>query len=233
MFFEAAIFALRGSISRASAWAPVGGAAMLWLALYMAGYTIALPSTWGQSIFVFLACLFSAWLLIVIGKFLYYPYYALENARAQITKLSPDTVLSISFDPDDSRCIRYGRGLQGNTGERFYLLVTNNGNKTLNDVSVRALPSIFTECGIAVCHQMHTAPEGSTVVIFERDELHPWATDTTFVFGMSYHSETSNADDVFGNVQHFTIEARARDAKTVQMNFEFNISHRPMIRVIE
>jgi hypothetical protein len=56
MFFEAIKYAAKSSFSRASAWAPLPGALIVWLVLRLMGYQIMAPETWEQGIAASLLC---------------------------------------------------------------------------------------------------------------------------------------------------------------------------------
>jgi hypothetical protein len=84
MFFDGIKYAAKGSVSRAGAWAPLPGACLVWLGLWLMGYQIAAPETWEQIIAAFLLCAGAAWAIIFVGRLLYWPYCEVRILRRRI-----------------------------------------------------------------------------------------------------------------------------------------------------
>jgi hypothetical protein len=97
MFAKSIKFAWRGSISRSNAWAPLGGALLLWAALYAIGVELAIPDKLPGAAAVFVMCVACAWIIIFIGRLLYAPYAEINTQGAQLLTAT-ETLSRISED---------------------------------------------------------------------------------------------------------------------------------------
>jgi hypothetical protein len=86
MFFEAIKYAAKNSVSKAGAWAPLPGALVVWLGLWVMGYEIAAPETLPQGIAAFLLCAAAAWVIIFLGRLFYWPYRELRISRRRLAR---------------------------------------------------------------------------------------------------------------------------------------------------
>src|SRR5262249_43990399 len=83
-FLESLLFAVRGSLSRAGAWASLPGGLFLWAILYMTGWEMVIPDRLPGAAAVFLLCASTVWLVIFIARLLYAPYHFLKHARNEL-----------------------------------------------------------------------------------------------------------------------------------------------------
>jgi hypothetical protein len=179
----------------------------------------------------------ATWLLAAIcGGQAAYAVWARErsaraNAETALAKITEAGRIEILFDDQDARFVRPIRALHASPGEHFWVGVHNAGKRTLEDVTLRAQEGWFVQNTLSVAHQRLTIAglrSDREPVIAAFDALHPGATELINLFGLSYH--IGSADDVFSAVRRFTLEARARDAKTITVEFEYEPTRRPMIR---
>jgi hypothetical protein len=96
MFFEAIKYAAKSSVSRAGAWAPLPGALIVWFGVRLMGYQIVAPETWEQGIAAFLLCAAAAWVIIFVGRLLYWPYRELRIARRRLARALSRTLAYLS-----------------------------------------------------------------------------------------------------------------------------------------
>ena len=122
---------------------------------------------------------------------------------------------------------------QGNA-ERYWVWLKNaSTEKTLYDVTLRAKAGKFVHETIAIAHQRPGKLLQSEPVLLERQELHPEVVEKVMLFGISLDEcADEGARDFFSRIHKFTLEARARDTKTVTADFEFNPQATPMLRRI-
>jgi hypothetical protein len=232
MLLECLKYALRGSVSRAGAWAGLPGILVLWLTLLLFGRRdVVLPTTFPGAIELFITCAIAAWLLVFLGKLLFAPYHFLKVARRDLAAAwQSEHILEITFDPAKADYLRLNRGLHGPQGEFYSVGVRNSGLQTLDDVTLRALPSWFTREAIAVAQgQSGNGP----VEIIRRDALHPQVEEIVECFGLGYHQPVSAPEYIFNHVQRFTLEATARDAVAVRREFEYDPAARPMMKMLD
>jgi hypothetical protein len=233
IIWEGIKFAWRGSISRSGAWAPVVGALALWLGLYLMGYQIVVPTSISGGVALFLMCAGAAWIIIFIGRLLYYPYAEIEKLKKELAALSPNKVLQIIYDTIDVRNVRIlpnpypnTPGMNGTT--RYYVGLRNIGRKTIVDVSLRALHSNFVVSTISVAHQTPGRRIQKEPILAEDVELHPEVTEYIELFGIP----TNVHDVTSGQIERFTLEARARDTPLVRADFEYSPNTQPAIRLV-
>ncbi len=157
-----------------------------------------------------------------------------SNAKAQreIDRLSPNSSLEILYDNGSPSNAVPRMQLHGAVGEFYYIFVRNRGSQTLFDVSVRALEGKFSQYVFALAQGVRYNKSLKPIVIFEIPELHPDAPERVGLFGLDYHAGGGNPDDLYNNIQRFTLEARARDTKAIRVEFEFDPNARPMVRDI-
>lgn len=228
MIGDAFKFALKSSVSRAGAWAPLPGALIVWGVLYMMGYQIAAPQTWVQGIAAFLLSGCVAWVGIFISKLVYWPYYELRRLRSKLRRS-----IEILFDPADQNYVRPIHGLHGPTGEFFSIGVLNPTENTIHDIKVRALTSWFTREVVAAGRSGRSIDHHYPVDVLDMPSLHPHAPEIVQLFGLSYHSASDDPDYLFNTVQCFTIEALGKDMPAIRKQFEYNPKARPMLRMID
>jgi hypothetical protein len=83
--WECVKFAWSGSISLANAWAPLLGAAAIWLFLWLLGFEMIVPDRLPGLIVVGLSCLVAAWLIFFFAKLLFVaPYTLLLETQKQL-----------------------------------------------------------------------------------------------------------------------------------------------------
>jgi hypothetical protein len=128
MFVEAVKYAVKGSISKANAWAPVGGALVLWAGAYLGGYYIVIPDTLGKGIVIFLCCLSAAWIVIFFGKLIYWPYQKLATL---IPHSKSNLLLALDDRPAFEGGLADAEGNELPSGMVFHVRVTNCGEKLL------------------------------------------------------------------------------------------------------
>jgi len=151
------------------------------------------------------------------------------EANAKIRQLqSVGSGIEIHYDPEDPVFVR--RDTAKNV--IWYWVALRNATpetRTLYDVSLRMLPNagkLITE--IIEYAWSNPAPPGlrnEAPLFIEIETLHPDETKYISLFGFRSVSEPSS-------VEEFTLEARAKDTKTVRAVFEFDRSRIPMLRRI-
>jgi hypothetical protein len=231
MLVECLQYAIKGSISRAGAWAGFAGIVLVWPTLLLFGRRdVLLPTTFPGAIELSVVSAIAAWVLIFLGKLSYAPYHLLRLARNELAAIKRSThLLEITFDPASASYVRPIRGLHGTHGEFFSVAVRNVGSRTLEDVTLRALPSWFTREAIATA-QLQSGND--PVEIISKEALHPSAEEIRQCFGLDYHQPASTKEYIFNQVQRFTLEAMARDALTVRREFEYDPDTRPMLKML-
>jgi hypothetical protein len=215
-------------------------------ALSIAPYLAGLPTEEGTyldeaqrclSVNALKGCIVLGWCATIarihekIGKIGYAPYHFLDLAQHDLAARQSEHALEITFDPGSAAYLRpnTGLGLYGPQGEFYSIGVRNSGSKTLDDVTLRALPSWFTREAIAVAQgQSGSGP----VDIIRRGALHPKAEEIAECFGLDYHQPSSAPEYIFNTVQRFTLEATARDAASVRREFEYDPAARPMLKMV-
>lgn len=231
MLKEALVYALKGSVSKAGAWAALPGMIVVWLCLLFFGRRdVVLPTTFPGAIELFVVCAVAAWVLIVVGRFVYAPYSFLKLARSGLSELrKTERILEITFDPAGADYVEQKMGLHGANGEFFSVGVRNGGTRTLDDVTLRALPSWFTREAIATA-QMRQG--NGPVELIELAALHPSSEEIVQCFGLSYAQPATAPEYIFNQVQRFTLETTARDTPSVRRDFEYDPNRRPMLRML-
>ena len=127
MFKEAFKYAASGSVSKANAWAPVGGAIVLWAGAYLSGYDVVVPGTLAAGTVIFLFCLVAAWVAIFFGKLLYWPYQKI----ASLNVYSDSSLLLALDDKPAFALLTDADGAELHNGMVFCARVTNGGEKFL------------------------------------------------------------------------------------------------------
>jgi hypothetical protein len=134
-----------GSIGKANAWATILGAIIIWAALLAWEYQLMLPDTLGYGIVLVVVCLFAAWVVIFIGRFVNAPprlYATLERELESLKGTRKPELRVTRFYPqkDIYTCFWYvdiqNIGRTAATGLRFQLEGIENGPK---DQSWKAL----------------------------------------------------------------------------------------------
>jgi len=178
------------------------------------------------------------WAVFFIFRFLGAPsrlYWQERNARTVAEGQSTAGSLEILYDPADKRYVQQLPSLHGPRGEFYSIGISNRGNRTLYDVTVRALDSAFTEA-VIVPAQTRRTQRGhlphNPITVFHRDALHPHAPEITQLFGFEYNAGTSHPDDISNSVQRFTLEMTARDTPALRREFEYDPNARPMIKIM-
>lgn len=135
MLRESLRYAIVGSFDRANVVAPILGAAAIFVGMRLAGFKIASPTDIGGSIYLLLASLGLPWIVIVTGRFIYWPWRELQNLR----RSSP---LEVFVDPKNGSFREWGENpnkdaYEGEKHGQFYSVeVVNHGTQTLNGVRV-------------------------------------------------------------------------------------------------
>jgi hypothetical protein len=132
MFKEAFKYAASGSVSKANAWAPVGGAILLWVGAYLIGYDVVIPGTLGKGIVIFLFCLAAAWVVIFFGKLFYWPYQKI----ASLNVYSDSDLLLVLDDKPAFESLTDAEGNELHNGMIFCARVTNGGEKFLQKCQI-------------------------------------------------------------------------------------------------
>jgi hypothetical protein len=176
---------------------------------------------WTAGILIGLAV--GVWLDTIFGR---------PKSRPENGEPDAPSPIEITFDPSDKKCVKKTGALYGDTGERYYIFIRNSGQRTLENVSIRALESWFTQIIIAVAQKGHSDSYRKPVMILEMDELHPDAPEKIELFGVSYLDPNSGSKDILCTVQRFTLEARAKDTKAVRITLEYDPRARPMLRCV-
>jgi hypothetical protein len=228
MFWQAFKYAVIGSFDRANTAAPIVGAFIVWLVMSLLGLDLAIPADLGGTLVLLVATLGTSWIVVVTARFLYWPWSQLSDVWK-----NKKSDLVIRYDYQDGACLKFNKNLYGTTGEFYSIWLENIGEKTLEKVSLRASEGWFAQ------HAIHTAQTGRSaryqkpVPIYEVEELHPDAPEKIEMFGLSYATDSTNADYIFNTVQRFTLEARAKDTKTIRKTFEYNPQTRPMVLAVD
>jgi hypothetical protein len=92
--WECIKFAWRGSISLANAWAPVLGAAAIWLALWLLGFEMIVPDRLPGLIVVVCSCIGAAWLILFFARLILVAPWVLHR-DAQRKTIEADERLAI------------------------------------------------------------------------------------------------------------------------------------------
>lgn len=109
--------------------------------------------------------------------------------------------------------------------------VRNNGERTLHNVTLHARESEFTVKALAPNFGQRSFYESEPVgqdrepTILGLDELHPGATEVKEMFG-----DSQSGPPVFDVAYKFTLEARARDTRTVTAEFVYDPNKTPRIQ---
>jgi hypothetical protein len=219
MFFEAIKYAAKGSISKAGAWAPVGGALMLWGAVYLAGYEIVAPETWLQGIWTFLACLGTAWIVIFFGKLFWWPYRELSATKLLIAAAAPG--LEIVYDENDQRYVRLRNG-----ATRYYVGLHILAQKSVVFPNIRVVEGEFASL-LALARRRS---EFGNVEIYRGGALDPDDLEIVELIGIS--NEPPEKDDPLSRPHRFILEARAQDVRVARKEFEYDPTKTPRIRLV-
>jgi hypothetical protein len=128
--------------------------------------------------------------------------------------------------------LRVKAGLYGPTGERLHWGVKNNSRSTIYGVSLRAKESFFTRAIIAPAYRRRDSRKDDIEpIVAVIDHIDPFATETKEALVFEYLNKTSRpTNDILSSIQHFSLEARARDQKTVINLYEYNPDARPMFK---
>ena len=148
---------------------------------------------------------------------------SLESARAE---------LELVFDPNDPRCVkdkRYWFESEFLESRRWSIGVKNNSEtKSADGLTVRAKEFWFVSCSIATSHRGPYEEAKREPVFFTKDTLEPGALEFVEMFGMDGNTSAMGSG-VFQKSHEFVIEARARDAKTVQIVLQYDPTTPPTI----
>ena len=172
--------------------------------------------------------------LAILAGWVFEASFRLDRKReATIANLSPATALRMIFQPSDKRCLdiiksRYG----GEEIECYAVLLVNHGGLSIENITVRGLPSAWTSIVLAEVSLGHTERKGATVILRTIQELHPEAVDVISLGGVPYNSGSSVPTHILNNPQRFMLEARARNNKTVSLEFEYDPHKRPMLSAV-
>ena|ERR1700730_5054893 len=80
--WECIKIAWHGSIGLANAWAPLLGAAAIWLVLWLLGFEMIVPDRLNELVFVGIFCIGAAWLILFSFRLIFLAPYVL-NRNAQ------------------------------------------------------------------------------------------------------------------------------------------------------
>ena len=154
------------------------------------------------------------------------------NKRASLFEaMRPD--IELIFDANDARFVRdklYSlRDDPVIISRSWWIMIKNNSlTKSADNVTIRAREGWFVSCSIALAHRAIDAPTQKEPIIFEKETLEPQAYEFVELFGID-PKVSQSAGDVFKRSHEFVIEARARDALTVEMVLKYEPTEPPTI----
>src|SRR5262249_21539985 len=194
--------------------------------LYIMGLELVVVDTLRGGAAVFIACLGVAWVLVFLSRLLAWPWWQLAQERARLQALSTASPLQILYDHADPQG-RYARNL--GSAFKYWVGVHNRSpdNRTLCDVTLRALESEFTSEVLSIAHRQDSEREP---VLMHWDAIHPGMTEMVELFGLSSDLSHLTEEAFSGGAPRFTLEARAQDPGTVTAEFEFHPELRPPLR---
>jgi hypothetical protein len=118
--------AIRGSFNRANTAAPFIGALVLWGALWALGWELVIPDRLPGVIVISLACLVTAWWLIVLFRTIFIEPMRSDNERQISIRTLENKVYSLEqklkpkchllFDRHDTGCVHHDMLMDGTTG---------------------------------------------------------------------------------------------------------------------
>lgn len=191
------------------------GAGVSWIVPMISG--IEIPAWYGPATF-FIA-------LLIIA-----PFLAWREQKTEAEKLKAEAApkLEILWNV----LVRDER--YGGWHEMYLVGVSNKSSvSSLSDVTLRVQDGWFARVAIqpwVICPEDTLPSERRRFPLMRFDELHPKATETRQLFGLSPPGHmVSNEADLFSQRRRFVLEARARDTVTVTAEFEYNPETRPMI----
>ncbi|WP_407165987.1 hypothetical protein [Bradyrhizobium sp. ORS 111] len=227
-------YAWQGSWNLAAGLSAFFGVVILWLVLLLTGRSdVVLPTTLPGQIEFFAVTTVLLWIVIFLARLLLAPMVLLIADRAELRalRLRLRPALELIFDHNDAEYVRPIPSLYSARGEFFWIGVRNAGGQTLDDVTIRALDSWFTQEAIATAMGRRQR-SNSPVEVSRWPALHPGAREIVQVFGLGYDSASSNPDYIFNTMQRFTLEVTARDTPTVRRVFLYDPKARPMFRML-
>jgi hypothetical protein len=140
---------------------------------------------------------------------------------------APAPTISLAIDVEPLRGLLHG------SGERYYVVITNESDKTIENIFLRALESWFTQVVIAKAVLGRSDDYRRPLDIkLKIDDLHPNAPERVQIMGIAY-ADMGSSLDILNTVQRFTFEVRGKDTKAVRETFEYDPKARPMIRAVE
>lgn len=139
--------------------------------------------------------------------------------------------LEIVFIDGDSRCVHdTAHPLYGGISRRSWNVGVRNStkNKSIDDVSLRANDTRFTQCMIGVSH-MDANAKMRFPVFFNVNTLCPGGEDFVKLFEWNAGDMSSGPHDILNKKQTIIIEARGRDTPPRLATLEYDPSTRPPI----
>lgn len=217
-------YVLRGSISKSAALAPLAGTALLWFFLRAIGRPdVILPTTFlGQIEFVIVSSAF-IWILIVLGRIIYAPYYFLRQATAELSQLRSQDKLEILYDPHEKKYReRTATGIRSFTSRYFFGIKNKTADRTIRNVLARWDKKHFTE---------YLDDQMDRKMLLNATDIHPGSEELVYMFGLDDHVEREeHPHDIMKKRNTFVVRVSGEDAREVIATFQFDPTSLPMIR---
>jgi hypothetical protein len=136
--------------------------------------------------------------------------------------------LSIAFDPHDARFVR-----RDSNAVRFYVGVHNNGDETLESVSLWGQDSEFVRrtIGAAQFKRTHRMFDRMPPIL-RLDALDPGATELVELFGIPNDFSFVESNSFLRTPHTFYLEVRARDVQTVIAEFSYDHTANSVIQKV-
>ncbi|HLL26916.1 MAG TPA: hypothetical protein VKT73_04610 [Xanthobacteraceae bacterium] len=223
MFLKVIFFALRGSVSMSAAWAPFAGAAVLWVLLRTIGRSdVILPTTIPGQIEFGIVSAGLIWILIVLGRILYAPYYFLRQATTELSQLKSQDKLEILYDPSKKQYREVTASLHSSSSRYFFGVKNKTTDKTIRHVIARWDKKHLTE---------YIDENIDRKVLLKPTDIHPEAEVLVYLFGLDDHVEKQeHPHDILKKRSTFVVRVSGEDAREVVATFEFDPTSLPMIR---
>jgi hypothetical protein len=174
------------------------------------------------------------------------PYFDLHLNKAEVERLWPRQILAqpdggplqILYNESDTQCVRNSGGGDGRNVTRYWVGVHNaTYDRTIYDVSLRALDSVFANSVIAMATGQYDPAWGTKrePLVKEWSRIDPGATEWAELFGFSEGqlgdlTTRDQFEDALKTPQQFTLEARARDTRRALITLQYDPEMRPVLR---
>jgi hypothetical protein len=227
---KCARWAARGTIERANAWFwPIGIPFLAFIGWWWGFGVLKFPSTWSDFFPFMIATVTAAWVVFFVVRFAGAAPHFHKELQDEIKQRDAQEAKKFEFvfDPSDQRFVRR---MQQQT--RYFFGLHILAKETIDYPNVWALDSEFTKITFAQRSMSAHHPSGA-VAIYKGGAIDPGHTEIIELYDLPNDKKFINARSPLHAAYRFTLQARGRNCKPVDQEFEYNPDKTPMIRMLK